>query len=137
MKKNGGFWRSWVSGYVGKKTGNRRFWWPAVGGYGGERLAVVLRWWGRCGLEVGGLDFGFREEKGVERVSGCSVRQLGKMGKGGKTDLKAGHKIPKIEYVRNVQEYVRPYSCRCVSVCVRDTFELTGVSSNVHVQCNA
>jgi hypothetical protein len=71
-----------------------------VGGLTGERPAVVLRWWGRCGSEVGGWILDLREERDRGGV-GFSVRPKERNGERGvKSDLKAGHKIPKTEYVR-------------------------------------
>jgi hypothetical protein len=56
-----------------------------------------------------------------------AVRLVGrKWERGKKTDLKNCSRWPKTEYVR-------PYSCRCVGVCVRDTFELVQASSNACV----
>jgi hypothetical protein len=100
------------------------FGWPAVGGYGGEWPAVVFWWWGRRWVVVGVGGFGFREERTEEGLgNGCTAE--GEMReKGVKSDLKAGHKRPKTEYVRTYK--VRSTVLVQVSgVCVRDTFELT------------
>jgi hypothetical protein len=63
IKKNGGFWVKWVSGWLGTKWEIWDFGWPAVGGYGGEGPAVVSRWWGKWMLEVGWAYLDFREER--------------------------------------------------------------------------
>jgi hypothetical protein len=87
----------WVGGEKSEFWG---FGWPAVGGYGGEWPAVVFWWWGRRWVVVGVGGFGFWWEKDGGAGWGCCTAEGGNEGRGEKTDLKAGHKIPKTEYVR-------------------------------------
>jgi hypothetical protein len=76
------------------------FGWPAVGGFGGEWPAVVFWWWVRRWVVVGVGGFGFREERDGDAVSGELYGRRKNGGRGGKCDLKAGHKRPETEYVR-------------------------------------
>jgi hypothetical protein len=77
------------------------FGWPAVGGYGGETPEEVFRWWGRCGSEVGGWILDLREERDGGAGMGFYVQPKERNGERGvKSDLKAGHKRPKTEYVQ-------------------------------------